>query len=789
MNGFKSLRFIYAVFGIAVLWFCASARAASSMPGQLVPREQIVHNAAVAGEHIWRAAEQTAPTLSSRDLFSYALALCEAKTNLNRLDRLFVLAATMQDRNAQSPGYGNFRWSWRDEKVLDYNAVDFCMQGGALLWRLHHNSMPLDVQQRLKEVLEHAGQGLLNHHVRESYTNIALMNAGDLILLGEAMEKPEWVEEGYTRLDRIILYMSEAGTHEYCSPTYYGTDLDDLVLIEAFAQREEGRAQARALLEYFWTDLALNWYAPAQKLGGTRSRDYDYLRGLGSLDQHMMANGWLPVTPKEQVNSIWPAFAKWYPPAALWELCSTRFPRLVTQSWGTEPGQTRTHYICRDITLSASGHGYGGGMDLPLTVDFPGDRNNVRCYFISDARLDPYGLMKIPAGGGHEKTLHLNPFWTAAQRRTDALGLVLYRDKDIVGNSASLDSTFVMPMHIDGIWVGEKKVNLIARSATTLELPANEALVLRQGTAAMGLRVPWTRDLAGKPASISFVYDANRVGAMRLSVSHAIAGTNFVAHPGAAFWIRIGSDLKDDNAFEAWRQHFTTALAQVDASTNSIRLSVAGEDGPVMVSAKAPFAEPSLSDPPASKTLLALNGDDLGLRILGQVEPVKTSVAARGNTRTLSVSPGTPLYWEAESGRVLPLMTIGRDAEASGGAYVWAPGKEGEPGKTAWGDTTWQFNVSAKSSYYIWGRVLSPTPSNDSFSFRLSTAEGDLIPTATWALGVHTRWQWVRLKPDSKSKTDAIELPAGLVNFQLMPRENGARIDRLFLTSDARQQP
>ncbi len=98
--------------------------------------------AAKNGERFWSRVAQDPPPgdVASRDLFTYALALCEAKQQPERLERLFEVAGRMQDRDPQSRGYGNFRWSGSHPAVQDFNAVDFCMQGGALLWRRHRDA-------------------------------------------------------------------------------------------------------------------------------------------------------------------------------------------------------------------------------------------------------------------------------------------------------------------------------------------------------------------------------------------------------------------------------------------------------------------------------------------------------------------------------------------------------------------------------------------------------------------------------------------------------------------------
>jgi len=742
-------------------------------------RDDIVRAAALGAEATWRNVNRTPPSISSRELFSAALAWCEANTHWDRLETLFDLAAQMQDRDPQSRTYGNFRWSWHHEGVWDGNAVDFCMQLGALLWMRHQQTMPPTARARLREILELAVHGLISHRVPETYTNIALMNAGNLILLGEAMGKPEVADEGYARLDRFLLVMWECGTHEYCSPTYYGVDLDDLVLIEAFARRERARQQARVLLEYFWTDIALNWFPPAQKLAGARSRDYDYLHGLGYLDQQLMANGWLPTDEKNRVTTLLNAFSRWRPPARLKEMSETRFPRLVQQVWGFEPAESRTHYLCRDVTLSAAGAGYRT-MDLPLCADLPGPREAVRCYFIPDGRHDPYGKIKIQESKAHAKTLHLTPFWAAAQRRVDALGVALYRDKDVPPDTQTLESHFVMPLDADGFWIGGRRVEVTKDKAWEFSLNTGEALVLRKGTAAVGVRVPWTRS----HAPVRFVFDKNPFGAVRLTVMHPLG-----AKAGAAFWVRIGSELRDDAAFEKWQQQFVAARADVDAVGDRVRVSVGGVDGAVIVGADAARSTAFLLEPRPSRALLAVDGEDIGRRLLQDLEPIRSWQGKITAPSPLAVARDKSLYWEAEAGRVIPPMIRDKDERASGSAFVWMPAKPGEKASSSIGQVTWQLKLSAPGKYFLWGRVQAPTPSNDSFYVRVFSDEGEILAKTEWPTGVRKEWQWVPLVIGGDRAPTAFELPSGVVSVQLRVREAGTKIDRLFITANPTERP
>jgi hypothetical protein len=609
-----------AILGSSGLAEAAPAGAASP-PGSPADRAVMIRYAAKSSEGIWKKIAAPPDNLASREIFTCAIAMAEAGQNLDRMDKLFDVAAKMQDRDPKSKGYGNFRWSWANPAVMDYNAVEFCMQGGALLWLRHRDKLPEAARKQLREILDFAVEGCLRHKVRESYTNIALMNAQNLILLGEALDLPKAADEGYARLDRIYRYTLENGICEYGSPTYYGTDLDSLVLLDAFMKREDGRKQVSALLDLFWTDIAMNFFAPSQRLAGPHSRDYDYVRGRGILENHLWAAGWITGEIRGSVGAIWPALGRRQPPAALYKDGATRFPRLIRQTWGALPLQFRTHHLAADVTLGSSAANYHN-MDMPLTVDLPGPPEYPRCYFITDARRDPYGKVKVPEGKGpHSKTLHLRPFWTAAQRKTDALGLALYQDEDMAKAGKSLESHFVMPRDVDGFWIGDRQVTLKAGAPAAFPLKNGETLVLRKGTAAVGVRVVWAKAVGGKEPTVAFVDDGNAYGVVRLTVTHYESQESpaSVLGAGAAMWVRVGSHLTTDAALAAWRKQFAEARAEARADGDRLVLRAAGADGPLQIETTAPKGENTQIDPPPARCVLEVDGKDIGRETLSRV--------------------------------------------------------------------------------------------------------------------------------------------------------------------------
>lgn len=720
----------------------------------------------VGHEGFWQSTQEPKGNVTSRALFAYALALCEANQNLDRLERLFELAAQLQDRNEGSKSYGNFKWKWDDKAIVDYNAVDFAMRGGSLLWLKHKDKIPLPTRQKLKTLLEFSLEGLMRHKVSESYTNIALMNAGDLILLGEALDKPKVAEEGYKRLERVLLYTHEFGTHEYVSPTYYGPDLDALVMIEAFAKRQRGIEQARALLEFFWTDIALNWYAPAQRLSGAHSRSYDYLYGLGELDVQMQLNDWLEGEPT-RLDAIFSAQARWKPSEELKKL-NQQYPRLVQQKWGIEEAQWRTSWVQKDVVLSTAGASYGGRMDFPLTVDFPGPRDSVRCYFTSDGRGDPYGKIKIAESATHSKALHLNPTWKAWQQNnkslahnSSAIGCVIYQDKDIPPDCQILESHFVMPFDNDGLWISDRKIAFEKDKAASFTVLPGETVFLRKGNACLAVRAYWAQDIKGQPAPVNLIYDGNSFGAIRLTVTHykgeKLSQVKQPKPSGVYFWIANN----DQSLGEAW---------------NDFRQkTVKNASDPGLSFDRFPF----LTIPKNVPGVLSLNGEELGRKILQKVEPLKSAINSENLPEVTLPFTGS-IYLEAESAQIMPSFENGDDALASGGKFIWLPGEIGGRGSSNSGSLTWKIKSPHNGAFYLWARVQTPTPDDDSVYLRL--LEPEKSPSLkTWSLGINSQWKWVRFSE---------WLYFGkLSQLQLRPREDGARIDRLFLTRDQNATP
>jgi len=723
-------------------------------------------------------------TLQVNAIFHHALTLAEVGGDLSNITHALNIAERMQDLDSSSPTYGNFRWYWFNESVGDRNAVEFSMRSAGLLYRLHRDKIPHDARAKLEKIMRTAVKGILNHPVPESYTNIFIMKTWNLISLGELLGMPDVTEEGYRHLDRFVIYTAENGIHEYLSPTYYGTDLESLVLIERYAGRERARRQARALLKLFWTDIAANWFEPARRLGGAHSRDYDYLHGHGILEPFLQHYGWLPPQRLSAGRIIFMSKAAFRPEPALKEM-SLQFPRLVRQSWGEFWYNTATNYLTETYCLGTAGANYGP-MDKPLTILFA-DPELVGAYFLMDARRDPYGRTKIPQGrSGHKKALHLRPFLMTVQDKGEALLLAAPEIREMERiESDYLASHLVLPARVEKCIVGGKAIN--TTEAFSRKVQPDEPIFLAHRGAILGVKVVHAKGIDGGDAEISLVHEKADDEAMRLTVTHYSGEMRTLPADKAsvALWVRIAPE---DEKFVG---NFQSARSVVERDGSVLTVRAEGAEGKLLLKADMErqirlAATIAGNKPP--KHILAVNGVDLGEEIMKDVPPVESYRRAMENAK-ITVSRGRVSYFEAESSPcIIPPMTVSEDSNASGGRFIWMPGEIGGKGGNRIGRAVFPLRLEKADTYYLWARVLTPTPSDDSFFISVSDSNGVIFPMTDWHTGVHKQWTWVRVTFREKPK-DWLKLPRGEVRLEIRVREDGARLDKLFIVASPDAQP
>ncbi|WP_316976649.1 hypothetical protein [Shumkonia mesophila] len=377
--------------------------------------------------------------------------------------------ADLQDTDSASKSYGNVRWYHGDATVVDYNGVEFTTRMAMVAWILFRERMAEQPRQRLESLLRLARTGIVNHKVSVAYTNIYLMKAWNLIALGEQFDDPKLAEEGRSHLRQWLAFTARVGITEYLSPDYYYVDLENLALIANLARSEEARALARRGLDIVWTDVALNWYRPAERLGGPHSRSYNRLFNSGRLDDFAARAGWTAGGQRRRFGPF--ADAAWVPPSAMarhwWDAPR---PRFVTARFGEAPHRRYSHYLGNGFSIaSAESHSthhdnallminLGGGRDVPVINAF------------MDGRRDHYGLNRtLEAGSGHMKAMHLAPFIASVQNGPEVLFVAAVQDGR--GELTAQETVITLPADAD-YWLDGRPLDVFRKMSAWRPEPA-----------------------------------------------------------------------------------------------------------------------------------------------------------------------------------------------------------------------------------------------------------------------------------------------------------------------------
>ena len=392
-----------------------------------------------------------------------ALDAVAAGSDPERIVTILSALASEQDRDPASKTFGNIRWYQGEAQIVDRNGIEFVSRKLALLWMLYGERLTPVQKAPLLALLNQAKDGITRHRVAISYTNIWLMKTWNLIALGEGLQDEALARAGYSMLSEWLSYTRRTGINEYLSPSYYDVDLESLALIFNLSRSPQARQDARAALDLVWHDIALNWYAPADRLGGTHSRDYNRLFNVGGLNSWASRAGWNGTTTL-QARGPYEALAWASPPPEATKWLQGPFPRLVSARWGEASEKRHTHYLGRNFSIASAESGYHAGHDnSPLVINLGAGQDVPIINFFMDGRRDHYGQNKtLEAGSGHMKALHMRPFLASVQRESEVLFAASVRE-DKPGYSA-LESVVTLPADAE-YWLNDKRLELFTSSS------------------------------------------------------------------------------------------------------------------------------------------------------------------------------------------------------------------------------------------------------------------------------------------------------------------------------------
>jgi hypothetical protein len=608
--------FLTFVMSLLVIAAAAKDAAPAGKKAAVTPADP----AAAALDKRWRGLREPGPRFSTRELFEFTLEAAAQNWHPERVERALALAEQKQDRDPQSKTFGNFSWYWEDPKPIDLNAAEFAMQRAALTWILYRDRLSPKAAATLQRLMEFSIEGMKRHKVSVDYTNIFVMKTWNCIALGENTGRPELARSGYAMFDEWLRRVRQVGVREYLSPTYYAVDFECLGAIARHAQNPAARAKVALALEYLWTDVAANWFTPAGRLGGAHSRDYDYVTGHGNLDQWAARSGWTPVERPATDDNLKQVFVP-APERLKGELLDLA-PHFVRQRWGDPEGECAANWVGREVSLASSGAIYRDPMDKTLVVLFGGGAKMAGAEYLMDARQDPYGQNKIPTGGGHNKSFHVQPFIMSVQNGPEALLLTTANADGVKpaafrssgSNLVCCLSHFTFPAEAQ-IFIGASGAAVDVKDKLRLPTP-DTPVFLKVGHAVAALRFVYATTPDGTPAPVELVNDGAKWKTMRLTAIHSEQRPR--GRVATVLWTRVAEQL-DDAKFAAFRHAFAAGQPAVKLDGATLDVKVPALAGAMRLKADLKAEKPLVREGAArgpENYLLEVNGRELGAPLL-----------------------------------------------------------------------------------------------------------------------------------------------------------------------------
>ncbi|NBB80019.1 MAG: hypothetical protein GVY36_11345 [Verrucomicrobia bacterium] len=167
-----------------------------------------------------------------------------------------------------------------------------------------------------------------------------------------------------------------------------------------------------------------------------------------------------------------------------------------------------------------------------------------------------------------------------------------------------------------------------------------------------------------------------------------------------------------------------------------------------------------------------------------------TTGASSETSITVSVGGNASLYIEAEdadnlaTGSFTPFQVL-NDAGASGGEFIEvAPGNNSFATMPNDGYAEYTFSIASAAEVTVHFRVQAPSGTDDSFWVRMDGGTGIKFN----AIAPGSAWHWDQVHDNNSGNTPVTwNLSAGTHTLRVAYREDGTKLDRLYISSDGSQ--
>ena len=503
-----------------------------------------------------------APQPTTRDLSHAALAYIIRGQDYEKARKALEHLFALQDMNPASPGYGTVPWQENNPEIKDPNAIEFTAMGFAPIFIRYSSAFPADFIATATKHLQASIAAIRRHKVPPSYTNISLMRAANLILLGEYLHDAEASKEGEAVLDQWLAFTRENGLSEFGSSVYGGVQSNVVASLKNNVREPRIQAKAKMILDYMWTDFAANYFVAGDELSGASSRTYSFLKHdynlngafyvLGFQNNPPPAVGVLSEDVLTWANGNW---GKYRPDAKIYEL--SRVPeRIVCQRWGLKPGQDRYNYITPEFALGSSSC-YYQPQDREIALHLASPKKLPIITVIPDNLDAPYGKLRLVEGGGHRKIQHIRYALSAVQEKGAVLALL-----DLTPGVAdslkskypvnSIGTNVILPYQADGLFVDGKEVEW---TGGDIPVSAQSTIGVLEGKTGVAIRLFRADNLAEGKSTTFFLKadgkDFKDFPAVRLVAYHAASKGEIIPVSKALSGVLIlVSPCKDREAFQ-----------------------------------------------------------------------------------------------------------------------------------------------------------------------------------------------------------------------------------------------
>lgn len=443
------------------------------------------------------------------------------------LDAMF----TRQDMAPGSATYGHFAWDYADTAPLDLNSTEFCFAPLSVLLARHARRLGADYVQSIRPRILAGLAASRARTVGPDYTNIATMRLVNWLLLGEVLDDPASRLAGREALGAWLAEVGQSTFAEYDSPVYSLVTYANLVRRADLLSDPVSADTLRAAADLLAAGMAANYFPGQQRLGGSRSRDGDFLNGNGPVDHFHHLLGLRPRLPSfgPQNEGIYLYLGLraggHEPPADVLALASSRSLRAVKSRWGPAgiPGEDRYHFLTPDFSIGSSGAYYGSSQDKAIAADLAAASALPQVSLVFDPHDSPYGNVTTPDSTGHLKPNHLLFRSANVQEMGTILGLASLAPSFVAGSNflgpyATISSAFVFPAQAEAVYLDGNLLDPAPGSVVAAS--SGSVLGIKQGNGVLAARFIQADGLGGQAPSFAVKFDGPGGSAARFVAYH-----------------------------------------------------------------------------------------------------------------------------------------------------------------------------------------------------------------------------------------------------------------------------